>query len=69
MPLRAGSLQVPKITARPLPALRLPTEEEGDKEDDLLPYLPSCEVHQSNAGQRVEVISLSTESAFWVPLV
>lgn len=63
VPLRAGSLQVPKIIVKPLPPLSPPTEEFAT-----LSYLPSCELHQSNAGHRVEVVSLSTEAAFWVPL-
>lgn len=63
IPLRAGSLQIPKLVIRPLPPQSPPTEKF-----EQLPYLPTCELHHTNAGQRVEVVALSTEAAFWVPL-
>lgn len=62
IPLRSGLLQVPRIAAWPLP----PTTSAAD-DADMLPYLPSCEVHQANAAQRVEVIEQERHSSFWVP--
>lgn len=72
IPLRHGSLVLPAVSVWALPPALSLEGEDGQAGamhiEDRHVAVPSCETHQTNAAQRVEVLPRAVPSTYWIPL-